>query len=86
MNRPSGDQSTRLLSSLDSSRSWGVDPARLVSAAQKMLRFKEQNFGPAETDDHYLALAKRKKFAKAVMDWVAAIEPRDSSRRVPATP
>jgi hypothetical protein len=47
-------------------RKAGVDPARLVSGAEKMLRFNE---------DHYTLLAERKKFAKAVMAWAAAGEP-----------
>jgi predicted Zn-dependent protease len=55
-------------------RKAGVDPARLVSAVEKMVQFKKKTFKPGPNEDHYTLLDERKKFAKAVMAWAAVIK------------
>ena len=51
-------------------RQTGVDPARLISGHEKIIRYNREHFGWADNEDSYPSLTVRKMFASEIMHWL----------------
>jgi hypothetical protein len=49
-------------------RAAGTDPAHLISALDKVIRYNRERFGIARNEDHYPRLADRRKFARRFVE------------------
>jgi Zn-dependent protease with chaperone function len=48
----------------------GVNPGRLTSALEKIVRYNRDRFGAAQNEDSYPALAERRKFLGRLVEWL----------------
>jgi hypothetical protein len=51
-------------------RRTGMDPRRLTSALEKVVRYNRDRFGAALNEDHYPAMGERRKFARRLIEWL----------------
>ena len=49
----------------------GLDPSRLISCFETLLRYTQERFMPGKNDAHYASPGERKKFVQKVMKWAA---------------
>jgi Zn-dependent protease with chaperone function len=48
----------------------GMDPKRLTSALEKVVRYNRDRFGAALNDDDYPAIGERRRFARRLIEWL----------------
>lgn len=48
----------------------GVDPGRLTSALEKILRYNRDRFGAALNEGDYPAIGERRRFARRLVEWL----------------
>jgi Zn-dependent protease with chaperone function len=48
----------------------GMDPKRLTSALEKILRYNRERFGAALNEDEYPAIGERRRFAGRLLEWL----------------
>jgi hypothetical protein len=48
----------------------GMDPKRLTSALEKVVRYNRDRFGAAPNEDDYPAIGERRKFARRLVKWL----------------
>jgi len=48
----------------------GMDPKRLTSALEKVLRYNRDRFGAALNEDDYPAIGQRRRFARRLVEWL----------------
>jgi hypothetical protein len=53
----------------------GMDPRRLTSALEKVVRYNRDRFGAALNEDHYPAMGERRKFARRLVEWLGPSGP-----------
>jgi hypothetical protein len=49
----------------------GMDPKRLTSALDKLLRYNRDRFGLARNEGDYPTLGERRRFARRLVEWLA---------------
>ena len=49
----------------------GLTPTSLVTGFEKLTRYNRQRFGNATANENYPSIEDRKRFAQAVIDWLA---------------
>jgi hypothetical protein len=47
-----------------------MDPERLTSALEKILRYNRERFGAALNEDGYPAMGERRRFARRLVEWL----------------
>lgn len=47
-----------------------VDPQRLTSALEKMIRYNHDRFGAALNEDDYPTIGERRRFARRLVEWL----------------
>jgi hypothetical protein len=52
----------------------GMDPGRLTSAIEKVLRYNRERFGPALNEGHYPTAGERRTFARRLVAWLGRTE------------
>jgi hypothetical protein len=52
----------------------GMDPERLTSALEKVLRYNRARFGAALNEDDYPAIGERRRFARRLVEWLGRSE------------
>lgn len=48
----------------------GTDPARLVSALEKLVRYNRDRFGAARNEEDYPPMGERRRFAGRLVEWL----------------
>lgn len=48
----------------------GMDPQRLTSALEKVVRYNRDRFGAALNEENYPAIGERRKFARRLVEWL----------------
>jgi Zn-dependent protease with chaperone function len=48
----------------------GMDPKRLTSALEKIVRYNRDRFGAALNEDDYPAIGERRRFARRLVEWL----------------
>jgi len=48
----------------------GLNPKRLTSGLEKILRYNRDRFGVALNEDHYPALSERRRFVGRLLEWL----------------
>lgn len=48
----------------------GIDPKRLTSALEKIVRYNRDRFGAALNEDDYPAIGERRRFAGRLIEWL----------------
>jgi hypothetical protein len=51
-------------------RSAGMDPRRLTSGLEKILRYNRDRFGAALNEDRHPAIGERRRFARRLVEWL----------------
>jgi hypothetical protein len=47
-----------------------MDPKRLISALEKVVRYNRDRFGAASNEDDYPTIGERRRFARRLGDWL----------------
>jgi hypothetical protein len=48
----------------------GLDPKRLISALEKIVRYNRDRFGAALNENDYPTIGERRRFARRLLDWL----------------
>jgi hypothetical protein len=48
----------------------GIEPKRLTSALEKIVRYNRDRFGAALNEDDYTAIGERRRFARRLVEWL----------------
>jgi predicted Zn-dependent protease len=52
----------------------GIDPARLTSALERVIRYNRDRVGAALNEDHYPTIAERRTFNRRLVAWLSAAQ------------
>jgi hypothetical protein len=53
----------------------GLDPSRLITCFEELLRYSHERFAPHPNESHYVSPGERRKFIQTVIRWAAGGEP-----------
>ena len=53
----------------------GLDPSRMITCFEKLLRYTHERFGPHPNEAHYVSAGERRKFIETVISWAESREP-----------